>query len=841
MISDSRFLDEVRQDMRLACRTFRATPIVAFVAAASLALGIGANTAIFSVINSLLLRQLPVQDPSRLVLLTDASYDHVRAWSYPIWAEIHRRPDLFARSAAWSFTRFNLAAGGETQFVEGLWASGTFFETLGVPALVGRTFSDADDTRNGGRAGPVAVISYACWQARFGGTPDVVGRSMTIDGVPFTIVGVTPRQFSGPEIGRRFDVIVPLEDEPLTRGMDSFLDSSGVTFLTIIARLRADQSIVTATDGIRRAQSQIREATLDDIGRFGSREAIDRYLTAPLVLSPGATGYSGARDLRVLYQRPLLTLLLVVALLLCVACVNVANLLVARAIARRHELSVRLAIGATRSRLVRQLLTESVVLYGVGAAAGFVLAMWSSRVLVSQLSTPGDTLFLDVSMDGRVLTFTLAVTVITTLIFGIWPAFHATRMPPLDSLKRQGRLAGGQGRGVLTGSLIVVQVALSLVLLVAAGLFIRTFQLLRTRPLGFEPSHVLVVNVDAHRTTTEPSKRLAEYERARDAVRALPDVADAALSLTIPVSGSQFTPSVEIAGVSNTRGPVWANLISPEWFATLQMPMLVGRTLTDHDRTGTPRVAVVNEAFARKFAAGKSPIGLTMALYPRTSRSLGPVEIVGVVGDAVYSSLRSPVPPTFYMSLAQFDYLTELGIREISLSVRSRTASPLELTRSITTAIETVDSQLSLTFRPLLGQVAASLTRERLIAQLSGIFGALTLLLAGLGLYGVTSQSVTSRRTEIAVRMALGATAARVMWQMLVRAAIPVGLGVALGTGMSLSATKLVRALIYGIDPGDRTTLVASIAVLAVVAGIAASFPARRAARTDPASVLRDS
>src|SRR5262245_60433465 len=308
-----RFLDHAWRDMRLACRTLAATPVTTLVAVASLALGIGANTAIFSLLDSLLLRTLPVRDPAGLVLVTDGNAAHVRAWSYPVWEEIRRHPELFERSAAWSFTPFNLAPGGETQFIDGVWASGSFFETLGATPLVGRVFTDADDRLGGGPAGPVAVISYGFWQRRFGGAADAIGRTLTFDGVPFAIVGVMRPEFSGPEIGRSFDVIVPIATEPLVRRHDSFLDDSGITFLTIIARLRAGQSIESATAGLRQVQPAIREATLGDIGRFGSRAAIDRYLKAPFVLVSGATGYAGARDLRAAYERPLLTIMVVVA------------------------------------------------------------------------------------------------------------------------------------------------------------------------------------------------------------------------------------------------------------------------------------------------------------------------------------------------------------------------------------------------------------------------------------------------------------------------------------------------------------------------------------------------
>lgn len=835
-----RFIEGLWRDVLLAGRTLGASPIVTLVAAASLALGIGANTAIFSVLNSLMLRALPVNDPSRLVLLTDTATGHVRAWSYPIWSEIRQRPELFERSAAWSFTRFNLSAGGETEFVNGIWASGSFFDTLGVSAVLGRTFSDRDDVRGGGADGPVAMISYGFWQSRYGAAPDIVGRQLSLDDVAFTIVGVTPPGFSGPEVGRLFDAIVPIETEPLVRGGDSFLDDSGVTFLTMIARLGPTQSAEAATTGLRQAQPRIREATLGEVGRFGSREAIERYLAAPFALVPGATGFAGARDLRALYQRPLLTLMVVVGFLLFIACVNVANLLVARAIARRHELSLRLALGASRGRLVRQLLAESSVLYGIGAGGGLLIAAWASRTLVVQLSTSAETVFLNASIDRRVLVFTIGITVLTTLLFGTAPAFRASRVAPMDALKEQPRTVAGRARPTLSDWLIVAQVALSLVLVFAAGLFVRTLVSLSQRPLGFEPARVLVVNLDAHRTSNDAAQRIALYERTRETVRALPDVADAALSLTSPLGSGQFTPLVEIQGVSDTRGPVWANLISPGWFGTFGIPLVTGRDLADRDRAGAPRVAIVNETFARKFAQGKSPIGLTITMYPRTPRSLGPIEIVGVVGDAVYSSLRGQAPPTFYVPLAQFDYLPELGIRSINLEVRSRAASPATLTRRITTAVGQIDPRLSLTFRPLSTQVSDSLTQERLIARLSACFGALGLVLAGLGLYGVTTHAVTSRRSEIGIRIALGAPAASVARLVLTRAALLVGAGSLLGAVISLWASKFVTTLIYGLHPRDLTTLIASAAVLTVVAACATWVPTRSAMHTDPASILRD-
>jgi predicted permease len=468
------------QDLRLAVRALLATPVVTTVAVLSLALGIGANTAIFSMIDRLVLRMLPVKDPARLVLLTEGAMTRPRAWSYPVWEQIAQRQELFEHAAAWSFTRFNLSSTGETQFVDGLWASGSFFETLGVPARLGRTFSDADD-RHGGADGPVAVISHRFWRRHFGGAPNAVGRSLQLDGVPFTIVGVMPPDFFGAEVGRTFDVAVPLTNEPLLRGGDSFLDSSGTTFLTVMGRLRKDQSHDAATAAFRRTQPRIREATRGEIGRFGSRDSIDRYLKTPFALLPAARG---ASDQRIRYQRPLWIIMAVATLLLLIASVNVANLTLARASARQHELSLRLALGASRWRLVRLLFTESLVLAATGGALGLVLASWGSRALVRQISTPSNVVFLDLSVDAHVLAFTLAVTALTTLLFGTVPALRASGVSPIDSLKDQGGRSGGQARTARTDWLVTVQVALSLVLVFAAGLFVRTAPRRNRNPHG---------------------------------------------------------------------------------------------------------------------------------------------------------------------------------------------------------------------------------------------------------------------------------------------------------------------------------------------------------------------
>jgi putative ABC transport system permease protein len=742
---------------------------------------------------------------------------------------------LFDRAFAWGEKRFDLASGGVAEFVDGIWTTAGIFDTLGVLPVLGRAFTDADDRPGGGQDGPVAVISHAFWQRRFGGAADTIGRRLTLERTAFTIVGIMPPDFFGPDVGRRVDIVVPVGMVTVLREDRNF-DQRDWWWLSIMMRLRNGQSAEQATAALRALQPQIRNATLPLDWPANDRE---RYLKDGLTLVPAATGNSA---LRTRYQRPLLTIQIVVTLVLLIACANIANLLLARATARRHEWSVRLALGASRWRLVRLMMTESLVLSIIGAGLGFLVARWGSPLLVRQLSTQTNTVFLDLSIDWRVLVFTSGITIVTALLFGTAPAFRAAGVAPMEAIKDQGRGAGGNtGKMSVASTLIVVQVALSVLLVVAAALFMRTFEKLARLDLGFDPTRVLVVTMNAERASIEPARRVAVFEGARQAVQALPGVESAALSYVTPVSGNMWGNRLEVSGsvaLTETERSARRNQVSPEFFKAYGQRLVAGRNFSDGDRDGAPLVAIVNEAFARTFLNGANPIGHTLRRFPVRADEPS-LEIVGVAGDAVYRRLREPIPPTVYSPVMQSS--PGLPSSEYSLNVRAAAASLPFLTRGIADAIGGVNKDLALTFRPLSDQVSASIAQERIVAMLSGFFGGLALLLAGLGLYGVTSYAVSRRRAEIGIRMALGAAPESVIRLVLGRVSVLVGIGIVVGAGLSLWAAQFVSTLLYGLEPRDPATLVASAAVLAAVGAVAGWLPARRASRIDPAEVLRDS
>ena len=812
-------------DWRDAWRSLRAAPLVSAFAVLSLALGIGGVTALFSILNSLTMKPLPVRDPRALVLLDKGS------WSNPVWEAIRDRQGEIAGGAfAWATDRFNMSASGAADFVQGVWVSGGFFDVLGVSAQLGRTITPADDVRGGG-SGPVAVIGHGFWQRRFGGAADILGRTVTIERVPFTIVGVTPQGFLGPDVGRAFDVAVPLGTEPLVRRGRSGLDQRTQWWMNIMARLRPGQSVEDATARLRALQPQIRAATLPTFQRADNAA---QYLSDPLtfISAPG-----GRSIWRPRYERPLTIVLALVGLVLLIACANVANLMIARASARQHELTLRLALGASRWRLARQLLAESSLLGAAGAALGVWFAGWASRLFVSQLSSVSSSVNLDLTLDVRVLAFSSAISIAAVLLFGVAPALTVSRLAANDILKQYGRTESLGPRSRIRQASLVLQVALSLALVVAASLFTRTLMELASRDAGFDRRGVLLINADLRRSSAIRQSPDDLFDRLARAVASVPGVTASAASFTSPVGSAGWNASIQVPdGSPLTRRErlSWVNAVTPGWFGTLGLRMVAGRDFTAADRAGAPAVAIVNRAFERRFLAGKPGIGQVVRQAP--PHPPGDFEVVGIVEDAVYRSLRAPMEPTMYLPLAQA--AGDAGT-SIVLSLRSSSAAPRSLVKSAAAVLEREEPAAVLTFVTLEEQVQDSLAQERMVATVAGFFGSLGLLLAAIGLYGVTSHAVTSRQAEIGIRMALGAPAQGVVRLVLRRIAGLVTLGILLGVGLAAWAASYVSTLLYGLEPRDPWTFAGAAALLAAVATLAAWLPARRAARIDPIQALR--
>jgi predicted permease len=778
-----------------------------------------------------------VEQPDRLVLLlSDPRLNQGSPWSNPVWEQIRDHHGRIFQTT-FAFSRrpiaFDLASGGRTDVVNGIYASGAYFTSLGVSPALGRVFGVDDDRRGGGADGPVAVISHALWQRRFGGSSDAVGRRLTIDRVPFTVVGVMPPGFFGTDVGSLSDVFLPLSTEPLIRGRDSMLDQPTTWSLLVMARLKDGQSVASAEQAFRSVQPLIREATMPVNTGADARA---QYLATTFGVQQAAGGPSALRSR---YREPALVLMAVVALVLLVACANVANLFLARAAARRHEISVRLAIGASRWRLARAQLVESLLLSAAGSLAGLVVARWASSLLVQQMSTQASLVFLDTRLDWRVLAFTTSMTVAVALLFGLAPALLASRTSPIAAL-RQERAATGRHLGI-GGALVAGQLAVSFVLVVGAGLFLRTFSTLASLDLGFDRDAVLLVRLDLRLEGTDRPLEAALHERVAAAVKAIPGVSHAALSEITPVSGMITDVYVEVENGPRLAPPqniAYTNRVAPDWFATYGTPLLAGRDFDQRDAPTAPPVTIVNETLARRMMPDGSPIGRRIRNPSANPNEQRPwLEIVGVVADANYLSLRENVPATMYVPLAQ-----SIGSRSfpfVTLSVRAANGLPPSLAADVDRAVGRIDRNIGLTFTPLKQQVDAALVRERMLAILSGWFSALAVLLSALGLYGVAAYAVNRRRTEIGLRVAIGATPARVVRLVVTHIGLVLVLGVGLGAGASLWLSKYIATLLYGLEPSDIVTLASSAILLTLVGMLAGWLPAHRAASIDPAQALR--
>jgi putative ABC transport system permease protein len=822
------WLDSVLGDVRYALRALGRSPVFTTVAVLSLALGIGANTAIYSLIDAVLLRQLPVPKPEQLFQVTTSDESDDGYFTNPLWEEVRNRQSGFTSIAAFSETSLNASDGGEVRRLRGLWASGDYFRLFGMEPAVGRLFSRADDVR--GCPG-MAVLGYGFWQNEYAGRRDIVGQSISISGKPLQIIGVANKGFSGPEVGRDVQLYLPLCTEAVVNTR-SALDRRSNWWLRVIGR--GDETL-TAAQIKARMKTIAPEAYAATVPEDWAAEHKASFLQRTLSAAPAAMGMSSVRDR---YATALKVLMGAVALVLLIACANVANLLLARAAARSREVAIRLAIGAARRRLVRQLLTESAVLALLGAAGGLVLGYWGTQGLVALISTAEDPVVLDLGLNLRVLGFTILIASVTAMIFGLVPAWRGTRIDPQTAMKAHGRgVAEGNSRFTIGKALVAAQVALSLTLLVGAGLLIGSLRNLSTMDPGFTADGVLIARAGFGRTGISNAQIDDTRTRLLDRVRSMPGVRSASASDLTPIGGSSWNDELYVDGFTPTSpqdGMAWFNEITDGYFATMDTRLLAGRDFDATDRPGGMRAAIINAAAAKKFFGDSLPLGKTYRTK-RGDRFNEPVTIVGVVEDAKYRSLRETDSYTIYVPASQSEAPGSGFSMEIRTDGDPRAAIP-----AVRNAIAEIHNRASVEFSLLSDQLAASLRRDRMLALLSGLFGFVALSLSVLGLYGVMAYTVARRRNEIGVRIAMGANGGRVIRMVLGDVARVVVIGVVLGIAGALASGKLVKSFLFGLEPADPVVLGASAALLILVALAAGLIPAMRASRVDPVSALRE-
>jgi len=831
------FVETCWQDLRFGMRQLKANPMFTAAAVLSLALGIGANTAIFQLIDAVRLRALPVKNAQEIARIaidhrgggTGTFSTRYPDLTYALWQQVRKQQQGFSEVFAWSPNTFNIAPGGEVHNVQGLWVSGEFFETLGVQPALGRLLNVEDDQP--GCGSPVAAISYPFWQNEYGGDRSVLDRTLTINRQSFRIIGVAPPDFTGVEVGRSFDVAAPLCSELLVNGEDSQLKNQSGWWLSVLGRLKPGWSIARASAQLRAISPGLFEATLPP--QFNPSNA-KHFLEYKLGVFPADSGLS---ELRQNYEKPLWLLLGLAGLVLLIASANLANLMLARASTREREIGVRLALGAGRGRVIRQLLSESLLLALVGAALGAVVARNLSQVLVASLSTSNDPLFVDLATDWRMLGFTMALAVLTCTLFGLAPALRAANVPPGVVLKESARgTTTGRSRFGLRRILVVSQIALSLTLLVGALLFARSLNNLAGLDAGFRQNGILAADIDFTPLRLAKEGRAAFANDLLQRVRAIPGVESAALATIVPLSGNGINRDILWGETGEPEGEVpfaAFNIVSPGYFETLQTKILAGRDFDDHDTAAAPTVAIVNETFAKQFAKGVNPVGMKFRVRRMQSTRL--YEIIGLVRNTKYFELREDPQSVVYIAKAQYD----TPGADAQILIRSR-AGLTGLISAIKNTAAAVNPNMDIAFSTLRQTVEDGLLRDRLMATLSGFFGALAVLLAVIGLYGVMSYMVAQRRKEIAIRMALGAAPLGIVKLVMWESGTLLLVGLAIGMALALAGGQAATSMLFGLKASDPSTLCTALLSLSVVSALASLLPAGRASRNDPMVALRD-
>ena len=809
-------LDELVRDVRYGFRMFGKHRALTFTIVATLAMAIGANTAIFTLVDALMLRWLPVRDPQELVLVKfqpgDAK-EPSESFSYPIVRALDDQRDVFAGAAAFSSYPFDVGERGSAYRVSGALVTGGYYETLGVTPAAGRLLRRDDDVVG---TAVTAVISDGFWQREFARAPDIAGRTLRINGVPATIVGVSAPGFFGANVGWIADVTLPVAALPQVSPQAAPLLGAGNFWLRVLARPRLGIGATEAQARLNVLWPRIADSLIAPHWPASRRQAM---AAAGFQLAPGGTGWT---PLRALYMTPLAVLSAIVVLVLLIACANIASLLLARASDRRREIAVRLALGAGRPRIVRQLLIESVLLALIGAGAGLAIALVAGRFLVDLISTRQMRVTVDLTPNWHVVAFTAGVALATAVIFGIAPALQATSVAPAAGLSDDARTSATRSR--LLPALVSTQVALALVLLVGAGLFIRTLQNLQRFDPGFDARGVLLATFEGRRASVPAD--------AVDALRSLPGVVSASISTHTPLSGSWWSePAVPAGQPVPERDNAFFVAAGPQFFATLRIPIVAGRDFSTRDAADAPPVAIVNERFAQRFFANDTAVGRRLDANVRGRRRS--LEVIGVAGNTNAAGLRAAAPPTVYVSYAQLagDFPTTIAVRA---------AGPLGPT--IAAVRGTLGARLpdaAIDVRPLSEQVDATRVQERMLATLAGAFGAVAVGLTCIGLYGLLACTVVRRTKEIGIRLAMGAQRSQVIAMVIDDAARRVAAGAAVGLPAAWAAARGVRSILFGLTPTDPAAIAAAVTALGAAALAAAYLPARRASRIDLLAALR--
>jgi putative ABC transport system permease protein len=827
------------RDLRFALRAIRRSPLFASVAIFSLALGIGANTAIFTLMDQLMLRLLPVKDPERLVMLYqrgahNGSNMGYRMHSYPIYQDFQQKAAPFAEVLCRRLTSASLSIDNQTERVEAEIVSGNYFTMLGVPAAIGRVFSSEQDDRVY-QGHPVVVLSYDYWASRFARDPNVLGKKILVNNYPMTIVGVSAAGFAGFDPARSPQIRVPILMKPVMLPEWTWLqaDDRRARWVQVFARLKAGYTAASAQAPLQGLFHQIREyETTLPAARTWSAYSRTQFLRGTIQIEPAATGSS---DMRNNFSTALIVLMCMVGLVLLIACANVANLLIARAFARQKEIAVRLSVGASRGQLMRQLLVESLLLSLAGGAAGIVLSVAMTRALLAMVPAEGNPLLLSARPDLRILLFTLGLTFVTGLVFGLLPALRASRPDLWTTLKDAvGSIAGAGGSLFLRKSLVTAQVALSFLLLFGAGLFVRSLQNLKAKDTGFRDLDNLVTFQLSPAMNGYDGPRVVHfYNELLDRIRAVPGVRSAALASVPLLHGWEWDSTMTVEGHQAKDGEDMAafmNSVSPHYFETLGTPILEGRDFDARDIKDESRVAIVNQRFARRYFGDKSALGrhLGRGNGPKTKLD---IEIVGVAADSLYEGPREGVRRQVFVP--------NWGKNSAAFYVRAGLGSGL-IYAALRNEVKKLDASMPVyEMKTLAVQLDQTLMTERLIAMLSAGFGLLATLLASVGLYGVMAFAVARRTKEMGLRMAMGAQRGAVIWLVMKEVLLLLSIGLVIGIPATAGLARYVSNQLYGVKANDPWLGGVAIILLVLVSGIAGLIPAHRASRIDPILALR--